>query len=475
MLLGLRAKFLDAARAATAARSRPGARRSTPPPRRRSRPPAPGALNAMGDLAHGPRRRRSGRRQAARGARPRPSSDRCLPEVRAAYINLADAAAPARALGGGARAWRTRAPSARPGPAATARGSSAVEAEIALDLGDWAYAERHLPDPGAASPAPTFVNFALRQRRARARAGRRRRARGRCSTTSTRPRSTSTSRSSSASWARCAPSSSAAPATSTRPARRSAAALDRIEICTDDVVRLARVAAVGVVVEADAAAARPRPRRRRGPRAARSWRPSSTSAASSAAAEDGGPVEAGVAARAPRPSSPRANAAGRTPRRHEAAAQAWEARRAPVPRRAHALARRPRRRSRPATRERGDRRRSGARTRSPRDLGAGWLRGRDRGPRRPRAAASSPGADGEMPRAPSRPRSPRRTRSGSRRASARFSSSWPRAARTARSATRSSWPRRRPASTCRGSSPSSTCAAARRPRRWPTASASTAT
>ena len=30
-------------------------------------------------------------------------------------------------------------------------------------------------------------------------------------------------------------------------------ALDRIETCTDDVVRLARVAAVGVVVEADAA------------------------------------------------------------------------------------------------------------------------------------------------------------------------------------------------------------------------------
>ena len=137
-------------------------------------------------------------------------------------------------------------------------------------------------------------------------------------------------------------------------------ALDRIETCTDDVVRLARVAAAGVR-RGRRRPARARPRRRRGaPRAL--CGPSSTSAARGAAAEDGGPVEvAGCAA--PRPST---RAPGRPdPALHEAAAAGVGGGPAPLSRRADALARgRGARRRRRARRR--PRPRSRARTRPPR-------------------------------------------------------------------------------------------------------------
>ena len=99
---------------------------------------------------------------AARGDRPRPRSGDARPSSRAAYINLADLLHQRRALRRGAAPSPTRAPSAPPGPAATARGSSTVEAEIALDTRRLGRRRAPPARPGAASPGTTFVNFALR-------------------------------------------------------------------------------------------------------------------------------------------------------------------------------------------------------------------------------------------------------------------------------------------------------------------------
>ena len=105
-------------------------------------------------------------------------------------------------------------------------------------------------------------------------------------------------------------------------------ALDRIETCTDDVVRLARVAAVGVVVEADAAQRAcdlgDDEERRRALMEAEFHL-----GRAGAAAEDGGPVEEAWL-RSAEAEHARANGK-RTPALHEAAAQAWEAVRRPYP------------------------------------------------------------------------------------------------------------------------------------------------
>ena len=295
----------------------------------------------------------------------------------AGYINLADAlhhvgrSDEARAV---ARGPAER----RPATAAAATGS-ALEAEIALDTRRLGDAARHLPD----RRRPTrheLVNFALRHAElaladgdtptARALARRRRR------------RSPRLDEPQFLGWrAPCAPSSSAAPATSTPPARRSAA-LDRIESCTDDLVRLARVAAVGVVVEADAAQRACDLGDDEAERRGVCPRRGLPLAAPRRAAEDGGPVEEAWLRSA---EAEHARAGGKTTRRaHEAAAEAWEAVRA-LPGRAHALAR-----------GRGARRRAATATAPPRRsraladrrrLGAGWLRGEIEGLAAPRAAA----------------------------------------------------------------------------------------
>ena len=283
------------------------------------------ALNAMGTslMALGEVDRGAGK---LREALELAVANGCLPEMRAAYINLADLlhqrgrSEEGRAVAhegaerttgtGGYSAWVStrrgrdraghrrlglrRAPPPRPGPG-----------------------DRH--DLRELRPAP---------RRARPRQGRRRPAPERCSTTSTPPPSTSTSRSSSASWAPCAPSSSAAPATSTAARAAIRRALDRIETCTDDVVRLARVAAVGVVVEADAAQRAcdlgDDEERRRALMEAEFHL-----GRTGAAAEDGGPVE-DAWLRSAEAEHARANGKA-DPALHEAAAQAWEAVQRPYP------------------------------------------------------------------------------------------------------------------------------------------------
>jgi DNA-binding CsgD family transcriptional regulator len=105
-------------------------------------------------------------------------------------------------------------------------------------------------------------------------------------------------------------------------------ALDRIETCTDDVVRLARVAAVGVVVEADAAQRAcdlgDGEERRRALMEAEFHL-----GRTGAAAEDGGPVEEAWL-RSAEAEHARANSKA-DPALHETAAQAWEAVQRPYP------------------------------------------------------------------------------------------------------------------------------------------------
>ena len=158
-------------------------------------------------------------------------------------------------------------------------------------------------------------------------------------------------------------------------------ALDRIETCTDDVVRLARVAAVGVVVEADAAQRAcdlgDDEERRRALMEAEFHL-----GRAGAAAEDGGPVEEAWL-RSAEAEHARANGSA-DPALHEAAAAGVGGGPAPLPRRADALARRRGARGRRRAR-RGDGR-ARARARGRRDARRRLAARRDRGPRRPRAA-----------------------------------------------------------------------------------------
>jgi hypothetical protein len=189
VLLGLRRSSSCSAGAIAAPSRRPrraGRCRGRREPAARSR-----ALNAMGTslMALGEVDAGAGKlREALELAVPTVPA-----ELRAAYINLADLlhqrGAPTRP---GRRARGRRAHRGTGGDSAWV---STVEAEIALDTGDWAFAERHLPDPGPVT-GTTFVNFALRHAELALGKGDSSR-RARCSTRSTRPRSTSTSRSSS--------------------------------------------------------------------------------------------------------------------------------------------------------------------------------------------------------------------------------------------------------------------------------------
>ena len=234
-------------------------------------------------------------------------------------------------------------------------------------------------------------------------------------------------------------------------------ALDRLDFCSQDVARMARWSRPPARAS--------RPTRPCGPAtSARTRRSRSRSAEGliarvEACAEGERPVEAAFLATA---RAEIARAAGRDdPALWAAAAEAWEAlgrpyRAAQAPRRgAEALLarRRPRRRRR--GRRGGAGRRAGDRCRV--------ARVRDRGLRAPRAAAA--GAGRAFAGAALTAAEPAKTRSGSRRASARCWRCSPTGARTGRSARRCTWPRRPRASTSRGSSPSSTCARAPRPRR----------
>ena len=386
MLLGLRAKFLmlrgrhrsavDAARDALAAAE------AADEPAARSR-----ALNAMGTslMALGQVDRGSGK---LREALDLAVENRCLPEIRAAYINLADL------LHQQGRSDEGRAVAHEGAERTTGTGGysawvSTVEAEIALDTGDWAYAERHLPDPGAVT-GTTFVNFALRNAELALGQGDAGRARelldqvDAASANLDEPQFLGVLGALRAELERRSGDLDAARAAIRR-------ALDRIETCTDDVVRLARVAAVGVVVEADAAQracdlgddeARRRALLEADFHLGRVG----------AAADDGGPVEVAWLRSA---EAEHARAGGHPdPALHEAAAEAWEAVQRPYPaalmrfRAGEALVAAGERDAATAVLERAHAVVS--------RLGAGWLRGEIEG-LAARARLALPGADGAAP------------------------------------------------------------------------------
>jgi DNA-binding CsgD family transcriptional regulator len=249
----------------------------------------------------------------------------CLPEVRAAYINLADLLHQ-RGRSEEGRAVAHEGAERTAGTGGSSAWVSTVEAEIALDTGDWVFAERHLPDPGPVT-GTTFVNFALRHAEL---------ALGKGDSSSARalldqvdaaavnidePQFLGVMGALRAELERRAGDLEAARAAIRR-------ALDRIETCTDDVVRLARVAAVGVVVEADAAQRAcdlgDDEERRRALMEAEFHL-----GRTGAAAEDGGPVE-DAWLRSAEAEHARANG-NADPALHEIAAQAWEAVQRPYP------------------------------------------------------------------------------------------------------------------------------------------------
>jgi DNA-binding CsgD family transcriptional regulator/tetratricopeptide (TPR) repeat protein len=323
MLLGLRAKFLmlrgrhrsavEAARAALDAAEAAGE------PAARSR-----ALNAMGTslMALGEVDRGAGK---LREALELAVTNGCLPEMRAAYINLADLLHQ-RGRSEEARAVAHEGAERTAGTGGSSAWVSTVEAEIALDTGDWVFAERHLPDPGPVT-GTTFVNFALRHAELALGKGDSAEARAlldqvdAAAVNIDEPQFLGVMGALRDELERRAGDLDAARAAIRR-------ALDRIETCTDDVVRLARVAAVGVVVEADAAQRAcdlgDDEERRRA-----LMEGEFHLGRAGAAAEDGGPVEEAWL-RSAEAELARANGSA-DPELHEAAAQAWEHVQRPYP------------------------------------------------------------------------------------------------------------------------------------------------
>jgi hypothetical protein len=231
--------------------------------------------------------------------------------------------------------------------------------------------------------------------------------------------------------------------------------LDRIEYCSEDVARISLLAAMGVRIEADAALRARDLADADAERLARR-RTEDLLLRLEAIAADTRPVET-ANLRCAQADASRVTGM-EDPSAYAAAADAWTALGRPY------AAADARWRQAEALLARADRDAAAAVARQALDaaqaIGATWLASEIEGfAARARLRLDAAG------RSPSRPtrRAPTRTPSASRRGSVRCSSSWPRGAPTARSARPCSWPRRPPASTSRGSSPSSTCA--RGPRR----------
>jgi DNA-binding CsgD family transcriptional regulator/tetratricopeptide (TPR) repeat protein len=323
LLLGLRAKFLMLRgrhrSAIEAARDALEAAEAASEPAARSR-----ALNvlgtshmALGHVDEGAAKLREALDLAV--------AEGCLPEMRGAYINLADLLHQ-RGRSDEGRAVAVEGAQRTAGTGGFSSWVSSIEAEIALDTGDWAYAERHLPDPGPVT-GTTFVNFALRHAELALGHGDSARARtlldqvDAAAVNIDEPQFLGVMGALRAELERRSGDLDAARAAIRR-------ALDRIETCTDDVVRLARVAAVGVVVEADAAQRAcdvgDEEERRRALMEA-----DFHLGRTGAAAEDGGPVEEAWLRSA---EAEHARANGKAdPAAHEAAAEAWEAVQRPYP------------------------------------------------------------------------------------------------------------------------------------------------
>ena len=275
------------------------------------------SLMSLGQIDEGAAQLRAAIDFAANGDRPR--------ELESAYLNLAEA------LHMAGRPDEARTIVAEGLALANQRGDKCkwlelLDGEIAFDTGDWAYAERHIVDarPYAGT---TFINAVLR--RAELAMGRGDAAQARELLEQAReatrdidePQFLGVLGALLAELERRAGNLDAA-----RAAVR--AALDRIETCTDDVVRLARVATIGAITEADAA------QRARDVGDAEEERRALLEAEFHvarvrAAADDGGPIEAAWL-RTAEAEYARATGAPEAAL-HEAAAEAWEAVERPYP------------------------------------------------------------------------------------------------------------------------------------------------
>jgi DNA-binding CsgD family transcriptional regulator len=201
-----------------------------------------------------------------------------------------------------------------------------LEAEIAFDTGDWAYAAEHMLDARPFS-GTTFVNSLLRRAELALGQGDSATARDLLEQTQEATRYLDEPQFLGVLGALLAELERRA---GDLEAARAAvqAALDRIETCTDDVVRLARVATIGAVIEADAA------QRARDVGDGEAERRALLEAdfhlaRVRAAADDGGPIESAWLRSA---EAEHARGAARPdPALHEAAAQTWEALERPYP------------------------------------------------------------------------------------------------------------------------------------------------
>jgi predicted ATPase/DNA-binding CsgD family transcriptional regulator len=236
-----------------------------------------------------------------------------------AYVNLADAlhqagrSTEAREIAEEGLAWVA-------GEGGSSASLDLLDAEIAFDLGEWDYAAQHMT-PSCPDSGTSYVNGLLRRAELSLGRGEAPVARelldeaDEATRDLEEPQYIGVLGALSAELARRAGDLDAA-----RSAIR--AALDRIETCTDDVVRLARVATIGSCVEADAAQrARDVGDETAERRAVMECEFHVTRVR--AAAEDGGPVEAAHLQTA---EAEHARASGSPdPALYEAAAAAWEA------------------------------------------------------------------------------------------------------------------------------------------------------
>jgi DNA-binding CsgD family transcriptional regulator len=246
-------------------------------------------------------------------------------ELEAAHLNLADA------LHMAGRSEEAREIVTRGRAIAGERGDRCdwlelLDGEIAFDTGDWAFAERHIIDtrPWAGT---TFVNAVLRRAELAMGHGDAELARDLLGQAQEATRNIDEPQFLGVLGALLAELERRA---GNLDAARAAvqAALDRIETCTDDVVRLARVATLGAIVEADAA------QRARDLGDAEGERRAVMEAEFHvarvrAAADTGGPIER-ASLRTAEAEDARASGAPDAAL-HEAAAQAWEAADRPYP------------------------------------------------------------------------------------------------------------------------------------------------
>ncbi len=420
-----------------------------------------GALNALGVSLDATGEIEEGAAALRRALDAGATSAAHLQDIAAAAVNLSEALhrvgqhAPRRSR---SRARRTRSSASLP---TRQLWLALAIAQYAFDAGDWEAAEAALAEVGPAAllgrqlgarrpPAP---------RRAGARARRARDARARTSRARPSWRSTRASRSTSACSARCRRSSPTREGDIAGARAAVDEALDRIEFCSDDALRMAMVSAAGLDGRGDGRPARARPRRRRRRSRRRSPTPSCWSPACAPA-----PRTAGRSSRptspTPRPTTAARSAPTRTERwarRRRGAGTRWAG---PTRPRSRAGAR-PRRSWPPATATPPSRPPPRRWTCAER-LGAAWLAG-ELESLAARARLRLDDGDGDGPAAA---RGGRRRRRPVRPHPARAPGA--RARRGGRDEPRdrqasSTWRRRPPASTSRGSSRSSTCA--RAPRR----------